>query len=166
MNKESSRSHAVFIIYLRQITKVESAKANVTTEKLSRISLVDLAGSERQSKTAATGDRLKEAANINKSLTTLGMVISALADREKGPAAPRELLMVNVMLEPDTFDAAEEEKMDMATAVTAVSALNKWKKATVKSADPSPAPQAQSAPVGFVPYRDSGANNSQRIELL
>jgi kinesin family protein 13 len=50
---------------------------------VSRISLVDLAGSERSSKTGATGDRLKEGANINKSLTTLGLVISALADSGK-----------------------------------------------------------------------------------
>jgi kinesin family protein 13 len=47
---------------------------------VSRVSLVDLAGSERHSKTGTTGDRLKEGANINKSLTTLGLVISALAD--------------------------------------------------------------------------------------
>jgi len=47
----------------------------------SRISLVDLAGSERQAKTGAKGERLKEGANINKSLTTLGRVISALADQ-------------------------------------------------------------------------------------
>jgi kinesin family protein 1 len=74
-------SALVFLIYLRQVTKVANSK--LTTEKVSKISLVDLAGSERQSKTAATGERLKEAANINKSLSTLGMVISALADREK-----------------------------------------------------------------------------------
>lgn len=50
------------------------------TEKVSKISLVDLAGSERVSKTGALGERLKEGSLINKSLTTLGLVISALAD--------------------------------------------------------------------------------------
>ena len=50
------------------------------TEKVSKISLVDLAGSERVSKTGAMGERLKEGSLINKSLTTLGLVISALAD--------------------------------------------------------------------------------------
>ena len=48
--------------------------------QVSRISLVDLAGSERATATGCVGRRLKEGANINKSLTTLGLVISALAD--------------------------------------------------------------------------------------
>ena len=48
--------------------------------KVSKISLVDLAGSERAESTGAKGTRLKEGANINKSLTTLGKVISALAE--------------------------------------------------------------------------------------
>ena len=50
-------------------------------EKVSKISLVDLAGSERVAKTGAMGKRLEEGGSINKSLTTLGMVISALAER-------------------------------------------------------------------------------------
>uniref|UniRef100_A0A3B5MKU3 Uncharacterized protein n=1 Tax=Xiphophorus couchianus TaxID=32473 RepID=A0A3B5MKU3_9TELE len=50
-------------------------------EKVSRLSLVDLAGSERAAKTGAAGERLKEGSNINKSLTTLGLVISALAEQ-------------------------------------------------------------------------------------
>ena len=52
--------------------------------KVSRISLVDLAGSERANKTGAQGDRLKEGSNINKSLTTLGLVISKLAENSSG----------------------------------------------------------------------------------
>jgi len=48
--------------------------------QVSKISLVDLAGSERADSTGASGVRLKEGANINKSLTTLGNVISALAE--------------------------------------------------------------------------------------
>lgn len=52
----------------------------LTTEKVSKISLVDLAGSERADSTGAKGTRLKEGANINKSLTTLGKVISGLAE--------------------------------------------------------------------------------------
>ena len=51
---------------------------------MARISLVDLAGSERAVKTGACGERLKEGSNINKSLTTLGLVISKLADQTSG----------------------------------------------------------------------------------
>jgi len=53
--------------------------------QVSKISLVDLAGSERADSTGATGTRLKEGANINKSLTTLGKVISALAEVVRQP---------------------------------------------------------------------------------
>ena len=56
----------------------------VKTEKLSVINLVDLAGSEKTSQTGATGDRLKEGCNINKSLSTLGMVITVLAEKSSG----------------------------------------------------------------------------------
>ncbi|CAH1979369.1 unnamed protein product [Acanthoscelides obtectus] len=79
MNSESSRSHAVFTIILTQ-TLVDT-KTGVSGEKVSRMSLVDLAGSERAVKTGAVGERLKEGSNINKSLTTLGLVISKLADQ-------------------------------------------------------------------------------------
>ncbi|CAO3594878.1 unnamed protein product [Absidia cylindrospora] len=79
MNETSSRSHAVFTVFLTQkriddLTKLE-------TEKVARISLVDLAGSERANSTGATGTRLKEGANINRSLTTLGKVIAGLAEQ-------------------------------------------------------------------------------------
>ncbi|KAF8211660.1 kinesin-like protein [Mycena galopus ATCC 62051] len=77
MNETSSRSHAVFTLLLTM--KRHDVDSNMDTEKVSRISLVDLAGSERANSTGATGQRLKEGANINKSLTTLGKVISALA---------------------------------------------------------------------------------------
>lgn len=77
MNETSSRSHAVFTLILTQ--KRLDQQTNMTGEKVSKISLVDLAGSERQASTGATGTRLREGANINKSLTTLGKVIAALA---------------------------------------------------------------------------------------
>ncbi|KAH0839542.1 hypothetical protein J3R83DRAFT_428 [Lanmaoa asiatica] len=77
MNETSSRSHAVFTLLLSM--KKHDVDTNLDTEKVSRISLVDLAGSERANSTGATGQRLKEGANINKSLTTLGKVISQLA---------------------------------------------------------------------------------------
>ncbi|XP_039909735.1 kinesin-like protein KIF1C [Hirundo rustica] len=78
MNETSSRSHAVFTIVFSQ--RRRDPLSDLTTEKVSRISLVDLAGSERADASGAKGIRLKEGANINKSLTTLGKVISALAE--------------------------------------------------------------------------------------
>ncbi|XP_035379960.1 kinesin-like protein KIF1A isoform X4 [Electrophorus electricus] len=82
MNETSSRSHAVFNIIFTQ-RRHDSETDNVS-EKVSKISLVDLAGSERADSTGAKGTRLKEGANINKSLTTLGKVISALAEVDSG----------------------------------------------------------------------------------
>ena len=78
MNDTSSRSHAVFTIMLKQIH--HDMETDETTERSSRIRLVDLAGSERAKSTEATGARLREGGNINKSLTTLGRVIAALAE--------------------------------------------------------------------------------------
>ncbi|XP_069036060.1 kinesin-like protein KIF13B isoform X2 [Lepisosteus oculatus] len=82
MNEESSRSHAVFNIILTHTLK--DIQSGTCGEKVSKLSLVDLAGSERAAKTGAAGERLKEGSNINKSLTTLGLVISALADQGAG----------------------------------------------------------------------------------
>ena len=80
MNSSSSRAHTIISI---DFTQKEIIYGNVT-EKFSVINLVDLAGSEKVAKTGATGDRLKEGSSINKSLTVLGMVISALADLSMG----------------------------------------------------------------------------------
>lgn len=80
MNEHSSRSHAVFVI------KIEMAEVDSSTIKVGVLNLVDLAGSERQSKTGATAERLKEASKINRALSSLGNVISALA--EKSPHVP------------------------------------------------------------------------------
>ncbi|XP_071552251.1 kinesin-like protein KIF3A isoform X1 [Panulirus ornatus] len=77
MNTHSSRSHAIFTI------TIECAERGLDGHqhwRVGKLHLVDLAGSERQSKTGATGQRLKEATKINLSLSTLGNVISALVD--------------------------------------------------------------------------------------
>ncbi|KAH8164631.1 hypothetical protein CIB48_g3619 [Xylaria polymorpha] len=87
MNDTSSRSHAVFTIMLKQIH--HDMETDETTERSSRIRLVDLAGSERAKSTEATGARLREGSNINKSLTTLGRVIAALADPKAGRPGKR-----------------------------------------------------------------------------
>ena len=75
MNEKSSRSHAIFTIYIETSTNHEG-KQSIRAGKLN---LVDLAGSERQKKTGASGERLKEAIEINLSLSALGNVISELA---------------------------------------------------------------------------------------
>nr|XP_054530541.1 kinesin-like protein KIF16B isoform X10 [Pan troglodytes] len=82
MNDVSSRSHAIFTIKFTQ-AKFDS---EMPCETVSKIHLVDLAGSERADATGATGVRLKEGGNINKSLVTLGNVISALADLSQDAA--------------------------------------------------------------------------------
>ncbi|CAM9881919.1 unnamed protein product, partial [Chrysoparadoxa australica] len=82
MNDTSSRSHSVFTIKLHQ--KDNSDKSKNTYAK---INLVDLAGSERQKSTESTGQRLREGANINKSLSALGNVINALVELAKGKKA-------------------------------------------------------------------------------
>jgi hypothetical protein len=81
MNASSSRAHTIISIEFKQTEVGENGKKR---EKLSVIHLVDLAGSEKVGKTGATGDRLKEAAGINKSLSVLGLVISALAEKSQG----------------------------------------------------------------------------------
>ena len=77
MNSESSRSHSVFTC----IVESKITTAGVTNIRRSRLNLVDLAGSERAKSSGASGERLKEASQINKSLSVLGHVIMALADQ-------------------------------------------------------------------------------------
>ena len=80
MNNTSSRAHTIVTIEFTQVQTVGKTKS----EKKSKINLVDLAGSERANSTGATGARLKEGCNINKSLLVLGNVINTLADKALG----------------------------------------------------------------------------------
>ncbi|XP_073505090.1 interferon-induced very large GTPase 1-like isoform X2 [Phyllobates terribilis] len=80
MNEHSSRSHAIFTLTVTQTFH----KENTMKELLSKVSLVDLAGSERTSITGATGEALKQSSNINKSLSSLGLVINSLAELSEG----------------------------------------------------------------------------------
>ncbi|VDP61309.1 unnamed protein product [Schistosoma curassoni] len=80
MNETSSRAHTIITITFDQLIGSEESKIS---RKRSVINLVDLAGSERAESTGATGDRLKEGAKINRSLSALGNVISALAENKK-----------------------------------------------------------------------------------
>lgn len=93
MNAESSRSHSLVILNIIQNNlKDLSAKAG-------KLYLVDLAGSEKISKTGATGVVLDEAKSINKSLTTLGLVIKALTDSKQGHIPYRESKLTRVLQE-------------------------------------------------------------------
>ncbi|ONK63044.1 uncharacterized protein A4U43_C07F10830, partial [Asparagus officinalis] len=80
MNSESSRSHSVFTCTIESRWERDS----MTHFRFGRLNLVDLAGSERQKSSGAEGERLKEAANINRSLSTLGLVIMTLVDITNG----------------------------------------------------------------------------------
>uniref|UniRef100_A0A3P9J347 Kinesin family member 15 n=1 Tax=Oryzias latipes TaxID=8090 RepID=A0A3P9J347_ORYLA len=80
MNRESSRSHAVFTMTLES----KETKNEVVNIRTSQLNLVDLAGSERQKDTHTEGSRLKEASSINRSLMCLGQVIMALVDVSNG----------------------------------------------------------------------------------
>ncbi|KAF5184726.1 Kinesin, partial [Thalictrum thalictroides] len=80
MNRASSRSHSVFTCIIESKWEAQG----VTHHRFARLNLVDLAGSERQKSSGAEGERLKEATNINKSLSTLGLVIMNLVSLSNG----------------------------------------------------------------------------------
>ena len=84
MNATSSRAHTIFQIVLTT-TSGKGVNGRKATDKVSAISLIDLAGSERAARSGASGDRLKEGCAINRSLSALGNVISALAERATNP---------------------------------------------------------------------------------
>lgn len=93
LNRNSTRSHCVFTVYVESRSRVES------TEKVTRgkLNLVDLAGSERIKKTGSDGVILQEAMYINKSLTFLEQVVLALADRTRDHIPYRQSILTNVL---------------------------------------------------------------------
>lgn len=93
MNKQSSRSHSVFILQIEQKNTVDFSS------KTGKIYLVDLAGSERIAKTGAQGQTLDEAKNINKSLTCLGQVINALTDGKSTHIPYRDSKLTRILQE-------------------------------------------------------------------
>jgi hypothetical protein len=115
MNSASSRSHLIMTIRLNSTNKITSV------ETVGKLTLVDLAGSERQSKTGSSGETLKEAQSINKSLSALGNVISAITEKKKHIPYRNDLLtqllsdslggnaktLMFVNLSPADYNAAE-----------------------------------------------------------
>lgn len=98
-NRASSRSHSIFTIKI-----VKTRKASPREEYTSRFSIVDLAGSERVTNTGTTGDRLKEAGNINKSLMVLGQCMEVLRrnqERDKSKKV-RSRVLPSVVLRHDS----------------------------------------------------------------
>jgi len=91
MNAQSSRSHTVFRVTIESRANTnddDDEEDDVSAVLVAQLNLVDLAGSERVGKTGASGDRLNEAANINKSLLSLGNVIGKLSDGVAGAHIP------------------------------------------------------------------------------
>ncbi|XP_061890599.1 kinesin-like protein KIF3C [Entelurus aequoreus] len=94
MNEHSSRSHALFLITVECGQPGPDGRKHI---RVGRLNLVDLAGSERQAKTGVQGERLKEAAKINLSLSALGNVISALADGRSGHVPYRDSKLTRLL---------------------------------------------------------------------
>jgi len=93
MNAESSRSHSLVVFNI-----IHNNLKDLST-KISKLYLVDLAGSEKTSKTGATGQTLEEAKSINKSLTTLGLVINNLTESKKTHIPYRESKLTRILQE-------------------------------------------------------------------
>src|SRR3984885_320812 len=93
MNLESSRSHSIFVVTIKQ------KDTSSGTEKVGTLYLVDLAGSEKVGKTGASGQTLEEAKKINKSLSALGMVINALTDGKSSHIPYRDSKLTRILQE-------------------------------------------------------------------
>lgn len=95
MNKDSSRSHCIFMIRIEQ-EQIINGESKI---KAGKLNLVDLAGSERQKKTQATGSRSKEGIYINLALSTLGQVIKALVSSNAAHIPYRDSKLTRLLQE-------------------------------------------------------------------
>ncbi|KAH7293487.1 hypothetical protein KP509_28G028000 [Ceratopteris richardii] len=97
LNKDSSRSHCIMTLHVDSCSEIGDGAPIV---RYGKMLFVDLAGSERLKKSRSSGDMLKETGNINRSLFTLGKVISALAEGKKGDLVPyRESMLTKLLME-------------------------------------------------------------------
>ncbi|KAJ9085257.1 hypothetical protein DSO57_1015849 [Entomophthora muscae] len=94
MNAESSRSHSIFVVTISQKNLLDGGSI-----KTGKLYLVDLAGSEKVGKTGASGQTLEEAKKINKSLSSLGMVINALTDGKSSHVPYRDSKLTRILQE-------------------------------------------------------------------
>jgi hypothetical protein len=139
INKTSSRSHAIFTIKLTQtpigVTEAE-LKADPSLVKYSKFTVVDLAGSERTGKSQASGDRLREASNINNSLLTLKRCMKALQQNQ--------MIQNQAALNSSTSSTSETSEKRLSVTSKRLSTSS-----TAKPSAPQP-PQIE-----VVPFRDS-----------
>lgn len=137
MNADSSRSHLIFQIEFSQ--SQTSSKTGRQTNTKSKINLIDLAGSERARTTGVSGDGLREGANINKSLSTLGRVIAALADGGPKDHVPYRDSKLTYILK-DSLGG--DSKTAMLSTVPPARPLS-------SSLEPNPLPQISPAEVNY-----------------
>nr|AMS24259.1 kinesin OrphIII protein [Marsilea vestita] len=98
LNKDSSRSHCIMTLYVDTVTDIGDGSPPIV--RYGKMLFVDLAGSERLKKSRSSGEMLRETGNINRSLFTLGKVISALAEGKKGDLVPyRESMLTKLLME-------------------------------------------------------------------
>lgn len=153
MNNRSSRSHAIMTLYFTQL--IDEPDIGKTREVVSKINLVDLAGSERVEMSGVTGINFKEAININKSLSTLGLVISKLAAQSQARLAGKDKSIASkpkVSSKPTPVTATTKPTRLMTDKSTAAVQKSNVKSPTQKMSPKSPIDKSISE---HIPYRDS-----------
>ncbi len=145
MNHRSSRSHAILTLYFTQL--IDEPDIGKTREVVSKINLVDLAGSERVEMSGVTGINFKEAININKSLSTLGLVISKLAEHSQ-----TKLIAKSKANAPSIKPSAKQTLLSTGTKPTRLMTGVSPVKASVRD---SPKEVKDKSISEHVPYRDS-----------
>lgn len=103
MNAASSRSHSIFTVAVLRLPINTPPEAVAVDAHIARLSIVDLAGSERQKHSDATGDRIKEAGSINKSLMVLNQCMEVLRKNQEEIKRGRKVRLISALLHPHRF---------------------------------------------------------------